>query len=54
MFKDNLNLMVAKQREWEGYGGIVPRDMHRGFYTSNRVSPTGGDMGTLFDRWPSS
>lgn len=55
MFNDTLNLMVAQQREWEGYGGIVPRDTHRGFYTSSRnVSPGAGDLGNLFDRWPSS
>jgi hypothetical protein len=55
LFNDNLNLMVAQQREWEGYGGIVPKDQHRGFYTtSNRETAATGDLGTLFDRWPSS
>ncbi len=54
LFNDNLNLMVAQQREWEGYGGVVPKDTHRGFYTSNRVSAASVDLGSLFDRWPIS
>ena len=55
LFNDVLNLMVAQQREYEGLPSVVPRDSYRNFYTrNNRLNPSTADLGTLFDRWPTS
>ena len=53
LFNDVLNLMVAQQREYEGFPSIVPRDSHRGFYSSRqRRTAANSDLGSFFGRWP--
>lgn len=54
-FLDGLNLMVARQREQEGNPQIVPADNYRSFYQrGRRVTPGTADLGSYFDRWPTS
>ncbi len=53
LFNDVLNLMVAQQREYEGHPSIVPRDVHRGFYSrGRRRTAANSDLGSFFGRWP--
>lgn len=53
LFNDVLALMVAVQRDHEGYPQMVPSDSYRRFYTRRRrLSGASVDLGSWFDRLP--
>jgi hypothetical protein len=54
-YADALNLMVAQDRANEEPYQVVPADQYRSFYRrSRRITPANADLGSYFDRWPTS